>query len=488
MLRRIFLFTSLLTLVFLVACTPETVEVTRVVEVPGEAQVETIEVTRVVEGETVTEVVEVTRVVEAPAEGLEEEIEQTAGLLNPEVSGDVEFWHFWGSPVRRTAVRRVVALCQEQLPNIQVTETFRPFGDIWTANIAAVAAGSGMPDVIVEDRPLLPQRARDEIATNLQPFIDRDSYDTSVFWPFTWEETLYEGNSYGVPFETDVRALIWNKNAFTEVGLDPEVPPETWDDLWEYADQLDVQNEDGTYARIGFFPLWNAGVDFWARTNGWEPVVDGVPNINDPAYIETLEWIKEWVDRYGGWQELQNFRASYGAAPNDLFMSGAVPMVVDIAGYLSQLNFYRPRVTLPDETTVNMEWGLSFIPYNVEMANWSGGFALSIPSGAENPDAAWEFIKCMAGPIGQTSWSRDTFAIPTNEEAATEPELMADPYWPTIIELMEHSQGSDYVPEYPNWTEQVNPRHEQVWTGELTPQGMAEEAQQAIDETIGASQ
>jgi multiple sugar transport system substrate-binding protein len=65
--------------------------------------------------------------------------------LNAEVSGNVELWHFWGSPVRRTAIRRVIAICSEQLPNVSVVETFKPFGDIWTANIAAVAAGSGMP-------------------------------------------------------------------------------------------------------------------------------------------------------------------------------------------------------------------------------------------------------------------------------------------------------------------------------------------------------
>jgi multiple sugar transport system substrate-binding protein len=491
-LRRTWLVYAVLLLIaaFLVACTgePQTVEVTRVVEVEGE-QVE-VEVTRVIEVEGESQTVEVTRVIEVEVtpEGLEEEVEETAGILNPDVSGDIELWHFWGSPVRRTGVRRIVALCQEQLPNINVTETFKPFGDIWTANIAAVAAGSGMPDVIVEDRPQLPQRARDGIATNLQPFIDRDSYDTSVFWPFAWNETLYEGESYGVPFETDVRVLFWNKQAFTEAGLDPNTPPQTWEELEAYADALDIINEDGSLARVGFFPLWNAGVDFWARTNGWVPVVDGRPNVNDPAYIETLAWIQTWVDRYGGWENLQNFRASYGAPPNDLFMSGATPMLTDIAGYLSQLNFYRPQVTMADGSTVRMEWGVAGLPYNTEPANWSGGFALSIPSGAENPDAAWEFIKCMAGPIGQASWSRDTFAIPTNIEAATQPELMADPFWPTILETMEVSQGSDYVDAYPNWTEQINTRLEQVWTGDLTPQQMAEEAQAAIDETIEANQ
>ena len=141
--------------------------------------------------------------------------------LNQNVSGTVNFWHFWGSPVRRNAIRRVIAICNQQLPNIKVSETFKPFGDIWTANIAAVASGSGMPDVIVEDRPQIPQRARDQVDENLQELATRDGIDGKQFWPFTWQQTLYEDETYGIPFETDVRVLYWNKNAFKEVGLDP---------------------------------------------------------------------------------------------------------------------------------------------------------------------------------------------------------------------------------------------------------------------------
>src|SRR5690606_41113989 len=59
--------------------------------------------------------------------------------LNPEVSGDIEFWHFWGSPVKRNAIRRVVAQCQAELPNITVTENFKPFG---TACCSTPATGA----------------------------------------------------------------------------------------------------------------------------------------------------------------------------------------------------------------------------------------------------------------------------------------------------------------------------------------------------------
>jgi ABC-type glycerol-3-phosphate transport system substrate-binding protein len=117
--------------------------------------------------------------------------------LNADVSGNVELWHFWASPVRRQAVRRVIAICEQQLPNIKVTDTVKPFGDIWTANLAAVAAGSGMPDVIVSDRPTLPKDAADGIYMNPQDLATRDNVTRNQFYPWAWDQTLYENNTYG---------------------------------------------------------------------------------------------------------------------------------------------------------------------------------------------------------------------------------------------------------------------------------------------------
>jgi len=405
--------------------------------------------------------------------------------LNPDVSGTIDFWHFWGSPVRRNAIRRVLAICQQQLPNIKVNETFKPFGDIWTANIAAVAAGSGMPDVIVEDRPKLPQRAADNIDQSLQEYVTRDSFDSSQFWPFAWEQTLYNDEPYGIPFETEVRVLYWNKNAFKEAGLDPEQPPKTWAELEQFADKLDKKNDDGSYARIGFLPLWNIGPDVWGYTNDVEWVSEGgQPSVNDPKAIETMEFIKKWIDRYGGWQNVQNYKGQFGSAPNDVFMSGGVAMLTDINGYTSQLDFFRPRVTNAAGEMENLDWGVSDLPYNTDKASWSGGMALSIPRGAKNPEAAWEFIKCATGPEAQASWSRDTYAMAANQAAAKDPVLLADPRWQFFVDAMSYTTGGTYLTEYPNYFEQINQRQEQVWRGEMTAQQALDEAQKAIEAEV----
>lgn len=441
----------------------KTVEVEKIVEKTVEVQVE------------VEKVVEVTPV---PEPG--------SVTLNPEVAGEVEIWHFWASPVRRNAVRRLIAMCEAKLPNIKVTDTVKPWGDIWTANIAAVAAGSGMPDVIVSDRPTLPKDAADGVYMNLQEYATRDGITRDQFYDWSWDQTLYEGGTYGIPFETDVRVFFWNKQLFAEAGLDPEKPPTTWAELEEYADKLDVKNDDGTYSRIAFFPLWNAGFNpIWAYLNG-APLIndDGTPVINSPEAVETMEWLKAWVDRYGGWQNLQNFKAQFGAPPNDIFMGGGVAMMVDIFGYNSQLEFYRPKAKLADGSTPNMEWGIATLPYNTTPADWSGGFSLSIPAGAENTEAAWEFIKCATGPEGQASWARDTQAQPTNLIAATDPVLLSNPLWAVVDQALQVSTGGVYVAKYPNWGEQLDQRYEKVWLGEMTAQEALDEAQQAVLDAI----
>ncbi|MDP9312699.1 MAG: ABC transporter substrate-binding protein [Chloroflexota bacterium] len=406
-------------------------------------------------------------------------------VYNQEIGGTIDFWHFWGSTLRRDAIRSVIALCKQKLPNITVNETFKPFGDIWTANIAAVSSGSGMPDVIVEDRPKLPDRAINGIAQPISNFAERDGLDDSQFWPFTWEQTIYEGQSYGVPFETDVRVLYYNKTAFKEAGLDPDKPPQTWDDLVQYADKLDKKNATGGYERIAFFPLINMGPDVWGYTNGVEWMTkDGLPQINTPQAVETMAWIKTWVDRYGGWPKIQAFRASFQAPPKDAFMSGRVAMFVDINGYSSQLNLFDPQITTPDGKVQDLEWGVTHLPYKVKRGSWSGGFALSIPRGAKNPDTAWEFIKCATSREAQTSWASDTRSMPAHQQAANDPVLLADPHWQLFVDAMSYSNGSVFVPKYANWMEQLDMRYEQIWRGELEPGIALEQAQQIVEQEL----
>jgi multiple sugar transport system substrate-binding protein len=403
--------------------------------------------------------------------------------LDPSVSGTVELWHFWASPVRRNALRRVIALCNEELPNIQVNDVVKGFGALWDEAREAVEAGQGMPGVIVEDRPKIHERAAAGIDTNLKEWADRDGVNGSQFWGFTWQQSLYEGAPYGIPYETEVRVLFYNKSMFAEVGLDPEAPPQTWADLEKVADKLDKKNADGSYDRIAFLPvLGNASPVTWGYTNGAEWIDEaGRPVVTDPAAVETLEWEKKWLDRYGGIDKVNEYLGQFGPVPNDPFGSGKVAMFVDINGYASQLNFYRPRWQGSVGGTTNLEWGVSDIPYAKQKASWSGGFALSIPRGAPNAEAAWEFIKCATAPAAQASWARDTYAMPANISAASDPLLLADPSWKFFVEAMDYTRAGN-TPIYPQWSNELEAYYEPIWRGEISAAEAMQEVQRIVEE------
>ncbi len=423
------------------------------------------------------------RLLPGPALAQQAELPYTA---NTSLTGEIEFWHFWGSQLRRTAIRRAIALFNEVYPGIKVNETFVPFGDIWTRNLAAVAAGSGMPDVIVEDRPTLKDRAANDVEISLGDLAARDGVTGDRFWPFTWEEaTTAEGVPYGLPYETDIRVLYYNKAAFIDAGLDPDTPPTNWDELWTYSDALDVKDGD-ELTRVGFFPTFgNIGLDQWAWCNGgeWQDA-DLNPTMNAPENVAALEWMKTWADRYG-YDQVQALQSTFGSGTQDGFMSGKVAMIVDIQGYTAVLGYFNPQFRTAADESVG--YGVGKIPPapGHDPAALSGGFALAIPRGTEKVDLAWEFIKYMAF-VGQQSWARDTYAMPTIQDVATgDAVLQASPNWPLFVEAMGYGRAKTYNPYYPAFTQDlIPPATLAALTGEQTPQEALDDAQSKAEEEV----
>ena len=165
----------------------------------------------------------------------------------------------------------------------------------------AIAAGVA-PDMVRFDRFAIPEWAYQGLFKPIDHLIKRDAIDSSDFYPAAWNEMIFEGKTYGIPHNMDVRALLYNKRVYSESGLDPETSPRTWDDLAAYARKLDVK-ENGEYVRIGFNPLHGnwffygyllmAGGDLLDSTNRqviWD---------NDPGR-RAANFMAEWIQRYGG--------------------------------------------------------------------------------------------------------------------------------------------------------------------------------------------
>ncbi len=89
-------------------------------------------------------------------------------------------------------------------------------------------------------------------------------------WPVIKRKGPGGVHVWAMPYGTLVRVLVYRKDLFYKVGLDPNKPPKTWDELLEYARRL-TQPELGTFGiRLAMGPaaswdwityLWSAGGD-----------------------------------------------------------------------------------------------------------------------------------------------------------------------------------------------------------------------------------
>ena len=187
------------------------------------------------------------------AEAVSEAAESTAEAESTAAAGttgedsaeriQLELWDWWGDEQYGPVIEKLCSDFNASQDKYEVVHVNYPWGDVWTKALAATAAGDP-PDIIIQDIRTVTHRAQAKQATELTDLVEAEGEGfMDQFYPQLADAMMYDGGIYGLPFVTDTRILYYDKDAFEEVGLDPEAPPQTWDELVEYARKLDVQNE-----------------------------------------------------------------------------------------------------------------------------------------------------------------------------------------------------------------------------------------------------
>jgi len=405
------------------------------------------------------------------------------GDENGEVT--LEFWSFWGSGPRRETIEAIIDDFNASQDGITVEHVYQPWGDIWTKSLAAVTAGNP-PDIVVQDINTVRQRADAEQATNIQEYLDQDEEAIeSRFYPQLWDTVIHEGETYGLPFNTDTHVLFYNKDLFEEAGLDPEAPPTTWAELEEYARALDIP-DGNNWEQFGFYPLWDTGIDIWGLNadggRSWFDE-DGNVSINTPEKVAALEWILEWQDYYGR-ENINTHEAEFGSGVTDPFISELVAMQGKNINYYTEL-----RENAPDD----FNFGVAPLPeYEEGSGNWSwgGGFVLEIPEGAAHPEASYEFMKYATSTEVQERFGLNSFDIMANQEAnenlVDHPDL--DEEGQMIYELAHSNLENTVITPVPltapDYLPLVNGQLDEALLGNKTPEEALNAAQESVENLV----
>jgi multiple sugar transport system substrate-binding protein len=285
-----------------------------------------------------------------------------------------------------------------------------------TKLMTAVRGGTG-PDVYMLDRFIVAQRAAEGVLQDLTEFIAGEDL-SEVYIPFAWAEANFGGAAYALPFDTDARALYYNKGMLEEAGIDPAEldvtnGPITFARLAEIANQLNETDQDGNYSRMGFVPYTHQGIHFtYGIAFGGaffdEAACEVTPD--EAGVVAGHQWVYDYTAALDP-QKVNGFAGPYAAIESvpeeqDLFVTKRVAFAIVGDWFLNTLAKFAPDI----------DYGLTVMPVTNEgdeSATWAGGWSMVMPQGAKNPEGAWRFMQYIAGEPGQRTYTTETAHLPT---------------------------------------------------------------------------
>ncbi|ACQ79171.1 extracellular solute-binding protein family 1 [Beutenbergia cavernae DSM 12333] len=188
-----------------------------------------------------------------------------------------------------------------------------------------------------------------------------------------------EERVWGVPIAAYTMGLLYNRALFEQAGLDPDDPPQTWDDVRSAAQAIDEATDAQGFATM---TLDNTGG--WVLTTtsyGFGSTIqsdDGATaTLDNPATAEVLELYRtlRWEDNTMG----SNFLLNYDDAVN-AFASGQIGMFIQGADNYG--NMVTNRGMAPED------FGVAPLPQTEDGIGTLGGGTISIV----NPEATPEEI------------------------------------------------------------------------------------------------
>lgn len=158
---------------------------------------------------------------------------------NPDMSGKtvVKFWQFIASPEYLTPILQQF---EAENPDIKVEMQQLTYDNGFEKIVTSIAAGTA-PDLCEIGSTWLARFAYEGAIRDLSENVS-DIQDSLLMW----EMVKYQEKYFGIPWILGTRALFYNKTLLEKAGLDSSKPPQTWDELYDYAQRIH-QPDQGVY-------------------------------------------------------------------------------------------------------------------------------------------------------------------------------------------------------------------------------------------------
>jgi multiple sugar transport system substrate-binding protein len=345
------------------------------------------------------------------------------------------------------------------------------FDDVVTEAMRAYATGQA-PDIIAVDNPEHAMFASRGAFLDLTDMIAKSSViKTDNYFPGPLKSVEWDGKYFGIPKATNTIALYYNKDMFKAKGLDPNKPPQTWDELVADARKLTdpaknvyglafsaKANEEGTFQ---FLP--------WAQMGG-----GSYEHINADGAVKALDTWKTIMDEKlaspdtltrGQWDSTGTFNSGNAA----MAISG--PWELD--RMMKEAKF---------------DWGVTLLPVPQEGAERSsamGDFNWAVFASTKHPAEAFKALEFFASQddkmfknYGQLP-ARSDITIPATGEKLKDEALQV------FIEQLKYAKPRGPHPQWPKISKAIQDAIQAALTGQMSPKDALDQAADKIKAVLG---
>lgn len=181
-------------------------------------------------------------------------------------------------------------------PNIKIEYVTAPYGEI-VNQVINMAGGGDKVDLVFSEVSWIPTFEDAGLAVPVNKVVT-DEY-LSDFYPSVLDAHKVGDQVYGLPMYMSPYVLYYNKDLFTQAGLDPNAPPKTYDEMLVMAEKLSqLKSVDGNkvYAfgqTTASVPVSGSSLNGMVYNFGGTVLTpDGKLGTNTPEFKQAFEMLK----------------------------------------------------------------------------------------------------------------------------------------------------------------------------------------------------
>ncbi|RME41771.1 MAG: ABC transporter substrate-binding protein [Caldilineae bacterium] len=333
----------------------------------------------------------------------------------PEGAVVIDFWHAFGGG-RKLLIERMVADYNYTHPGTYVrVENKGSYRD--TLNAAILAAQQGNPPHLVQIFEIGSQLALDSgIFVPIEDYVIGPEFQPDDYIEGVANYYRIGGKFNSMPWNSSNPILYYNKDIFRAAGLDPEKPPETFEEMLDVCDKIvssgAAKNCVSWPLHSWFFEQWmaNMGAELANNGNGRDARATEVYLDGDAAKT-IVNWWKEMYDK--GYYAYSGKLEDWDGA-DAIFVSGQAAMeITSTSDVVNRQN---------DAKANGFELGTSYLPYPASSERQGvivGGASIWMTGGHpdEEMQAAKDFVIWFTNTENAIRWHKATGYFPIRKSA-----------------------------------------------------------------------